>query len=71
MKVKAVYQAYTFPNHYVVETLDGRYMAFRITPYRNITEDDLTPMPAYRPAGNNAAIMPEYEYRKFGIEVES
>ena len=70
MKVKAVYNTLNMPEHFVLETLDGQKMMARRSPYRTITEADLSPAPGYQLTGKNAEPMPEYIYRFYGLEPE-
>ncbi len=68
MKIKRLLEAPTLAMKNVIETADGRYMAFDVSPYRKLTEADLSPLPHYQAAGNNASEMPEYVLPLYGLE---
>ncbi len=70
MKIKKLFESPQFPWHMVLETLDGRYMQFFITPFRHITESDLQPVPGYQAKGNNAIEAAGYFYQMYGLEKE-
>ena len=68
MKIKKLYNPVSSPLHLVVETTEGEFFKFIATPYRKITEKDLTPLPGFRALGNNGKEAEEYLYRFYGLE---
>jgi len=68
MKIRSLYEAPTFPWHFVLETVDGRLMKFFINPARKITEEDLSPVPGYQARGNNSREVEDYVYSMYGLE---
>jgi hypothetical protein len=44
MLIKNAYYAKSLPRHSVIETVDGKFYAFRDVPFRMLTEADLTPL---------------------------
>ena len=43
MKIKEMYDSPRYPNHYIVELMDGSARLFYMIPFRRITEKDLRP----------------------------
>lgn len=70
MKVKKLYLADRFPYHMVLETLGGEFKMFRITPARQLREDDLKPVPHFQPVGRGREEASQMLYRMFGLEKE-
>lgn len=68
MKIKKLYATEKYPNVYVLETLEGEFYKFFITPYRKVTEKDLHPVPFYRPIGNMGIEARDYNYKLYGLE---
>ncbi len=68
MKIKKMYNPESLPDFYVIETLDGKFFRFNVTPFRKITEKDLIPIPHYVAKGNNALEAFEFIYRFYGLE---
>lgn len=66
MKVSAVYAPAQLPCHDVIRDLDGNLMMFRISPYRKITEQDLSLCRAYRPQDED--LVPQRICRLYGLE---
>lgn len=56
--------------HYVIETVDGEFKKFLITPYRNIKEKDLISLKTYTAKGNRAEEVPDYLLKFYGLEKE-
>ena len=54
----------------VLETTDGSYKKFFISPFREITEKDLTSLPHWTPQGLNAAEAEPCMYKFYGLEKE-
>lgn len=52
----------------VLENISGAYMSFYICPARRITEEDLTPISAWRPVGRQAEEAQDYLYSLYGFE---
>ena len=68
MKVRKLYNPPSAPMHLVIETVGGEFFKFNITPFRKITEKDLSPLPAFVPIGNNGTEAYAYMYRFYGLE---
>ena len=68
MKVKKLYASLNTPSHFTVEMPDGRFCKFIITPFRKITEKDLSPLPGFFPKGNNGKEAKSYFYKFYGLE---
>ena len=68
MKIRKLYNPPSSPMHMVVETVEGRFLKFFITPFRKITEKDLSPLPGFVPNGNNGTEAFDYMYRFYGFE---
>lgn len=47
---------------------DGQYYSFNITPFRSLTEKDLTVVPLYRETKSQQE-MPDYLLRFYGLEL--
>ncbi|MGM9763522.1 MAG: hypothetical protein ACI3ZQ_05845 [Candidatus Cryptobacteroides sp.] len=43
MKIKGFYSS-NIANAYIIETLDGKFYIFRMTPYREVRESELKPV---------------------------
>lgn len=43
MKIRGFYNS-NIANAYIIETLDGKFFAFRMTPYRKVKESELRPV---------------------------
>jgi hypothetical protein len=54
----------------VIKTVDGEYKRFNITPFRQIKEKDLSPLPAYIEKGNQAEEAPAYMYKFYSLTTE-
>lgn len=67
MKIKRLFETPSMPMYMVIETPDGRYAKFFITPARKITEKDLQPVPYYRVIGKAAEEAKEYMYKMYGL----
>lgn len=70
MKVKKLYQAERLPRHMVLETPDGKFFMFYMTPFRPIQAADLTPVPHYYPVGHAGLEATPFQYRMYGLEKE-
>lgn len=68
MKIKKLFRFGGYVNHMVLETVDGEYKKFYISPARKIVESDLTPVPYYRAKGKNAEEAESYIYKMYGLE---
>lgn len=68
MKIKKLYATEKYPNVYVLEDLNGDFYKFFISPFRNVTEKDLRPVPFYRPIGNMGTEARPYIYKLYGLE---
>lgn len=64
----AWYPAIT-PNHGVIENDNGLFM-FAITPFRELSADDLQPYKSYHPKSKKSPVIPKYLYRFYGLEAE-
>ena len=69
MKVKKLYNVPNYSQtHLVVETTDGKFYSFNHTPFRKITEDDLSPLHGFIPKGNHDQEAPDFMYCIYGLE---
>ena len=69
MKIKKLFKSLNYPYHMVVKTEDNQYKAFLMTPFREITEQDLsTPIPAFIEKGNKAEEAEEYMYKCYKLQ---
>ena len=68
MKIKKLYNPPSAPMHLVIETVEGKFFKFFITPFRKITEKDLSPLPGFVPKGNNSTEAFGYMYKLYGLE---
>lgn len=71
MKVKNVYDVSRYPQHYVVELLDGNFAIFAIAPYRQIMDKDLSPLAitSIDQIATKPYKLPDCELRGYGIEI--
>lgn len=70
MKIKKMFKANNMQNRYVVQKCNGEYASFLISPFREVKEEELKPMPYFRAVGNNAEEAEEYLYKCYGFEKE-
>lgn len=49
-----MFKADNLQNRYVVQKCTGEYAAFTVSPFRQVEEKELKPMPYYRAVGENA-----------------
>jgi len=56
------------PNQIVVEKADGTLAKFRLTPFRKITESELTIYKSCHPRKCKGQPLPDYLYRFYGIK---
>lgn len=68
MKIKKLFRAGGYTNYMIMETIDGEYKKFYISPARKISEKDLTPAPYYQAKGKNAEEAESYIYKMYGLE---
>lgn len=66
MKINGAWYTDEMPNHVVVELENGSLAKFYLTPFREITEADLTPYHSTKRAGQT---LPPYLYRHYGLEL--
>lgn len=66
MKIKKLFKE-SMGYSMVVEREDGSFSKFLMTPARKIAENDLTPLPYYRPVGRAAEEAPKYMYTMYGL----
>lgn len=69
MKIKELYAPKTMPYQCVLEDLDGKFYSFSVE-FRPITENDLSPLPGFRPIGNNGVKHADYVWKWYGLERE-
>lgn len=69
MTVNGVWYVDAFANQCIVEKEDGSLAKFSITPFRNITESELTPYTDIHPRKRKGNPMPGYLYRFYGLEL--
>lgn len=68
MNVRNVWGVPTLPCHYVVELENGDLRKFYITPFREITEKDLTQYEGYHPRKCKGSPMMPALFRFYGLE---
>lgn len=68
MRIKTLFRFGPYVNYMVLETVEGEYKKFYISPARKITESDLTPVPYYQAKGKNAEEAEPYIYKMYGLE---
>ena len=72
MKIRNAWNIKQMPDHYIAELDNGALETFRVTPFREIKESDLTEYKGGHPRKMRGVPMPEYLYRFYGLErVES
>lgn len=67
MTVNGVWNVEALPNNYIVELTDGTLKMFNVTPFREISDADLTPHKGWHPRKMKGRPMPEYLYRFYGL----
>lgn len=70
MKIKKMFKADNLQNRYVVQKCTGEYAAFTVSPFRQVEEKELKPMPYFRAVGENAEEAEDYLYKMYGFEKE-
>lgn len=70
MKIKKLFQSDILFYYMVLETTDGQYKKFFISPFRKLSEEDLTPIPHWHPSGVNGIEADPYMYKFYGLEKE-
>lgn len=68
MKIRKLFRSYCFPYHMVIETINGEYKKFFISPARKIEEKDLSLLPYWSPVGRNSVEAESYMYKMYGLE---
>lgn len=68
MKIKKLFKDSGMLQHHVMQLCDGSYVRFFITPYRKISERDITQVPHYTPAGNRGEEAENHLYKLYGLE---
>ena len=68
MIVEKLYKSQKYPYHMVLEKEKGKFFKFSAAPFRKITEQDLSPLPYFRPVGRDGEEAPGYMYRAYGLE---
>lgn len=68
MIVKKLYKSQKYPYHMVLEKEEGKFFKFSAAPFRKITEQDLSPLPYFRPVGRDGEEAQGYMYRAYGLE---
>lgn len=68
MKIKKLFNSANYPAHMVAETIDGKFVKFLATPFRQVQEKDFFPLPYYQAKGKNADEAPDYVYKSYGLE---
>lgn len=73
MKIKAAYYLRNLPTKIAVVLPDGRALITNLTPFRQITEDELSTLAAFeQPAYRRAMLVdkiPDYTLRFYGLEI--
>lgn len=70
MKVRKLFKSSSYPAHMIAETVDGNFVKFLATPFRQVQEKELFPLPYYQAKGKNVEEAPEYIYKSYGLEKE-
>lgn len=68
MKIRKLFRSNCFPYHMVIETINGEYKKFLISPAKRIEEKDLSPLPYWNPVGRNSGEAESYMYKMYGLE---
>lgn len=68
MIVKKLFASENTPWDFTVQTTDGNFYRFSAIPSRHITENDLTPLPYFRPIGRNGKEADATLYRFYGLQ---
>lgn len=68
MKVKKLFKDCGLAYRHVVQLCDGRFACFLMSPFRKISEKDLTELPHYRAVGIRAEEAEDYMYKWYGLE---
>ena len=68
MRVKNAWYLNVLPEHVVVEKADGEKALFRQTPFRKITEEELTDYKGHKPNRCRGYQLNNYLYRFYGLE---
>lgn len=68
MIVEKLYKSQKYPYHMVLEKEKEKFFKFSAAPFRKITEQDLSPLPYFRPVGRDGEKAPGYMYRAYGLE---
>lgn len=68
MLIRKLFETSGSLSHMVLETIDGEFKKFFISPFRKIEEKDLSNVPCWRPVGRNGEETAEYMYRFYGFQ---
>lgn len=68
MKIKKLFKDCGMPYHHVVQFYDGSFAKFVITPFRKITDKDLSKLAYYPDTGRKSAEAELYMYKFYGLE---
>lgn len=69
MNVNGAWYTNELPNHIVIDREDGSLAKFQLTPFRPISEADLSPYAGYHPVRRGGQPVPEYLYRFYDLEL--
>ena len=67
MKIKNLWSIKAFPLHYILEKENGELHMFYSTPFREVTEKDLTPYKGYHPSLIPGGVAPDYMLNPYGL----
>ena len=65
MIVKAAYYPHQMPTKIVVQTIDGAYKSANLTPFRMLSDKDLTPLAVFNPQMGDD--IPSYTLKFYGL----
>ncbi|NBH62304.1 hypothetical protein D1155_11645 [Anaerotruncus sp. 80] len=67
IEIKEIYNTNRFPNHYMLEMMDGSTRLIYITPFRKITEKDLLPCTSKPKQMGATAVTDEHILKCYGL----
>lgn len=70
IKIKRAWYVKQLPQHVVAELLDARLVMFNLTPFRKVSEAELTPYLGHHPSKCTSSVVPGYVLKHYGLEAE-
>jgi hypothetical protein len=67
MTINGAWYLDALPTCIVIERMDGSLAKFFVTPFRGITDADLTPYKSYHPRKCKGQPLPDYLYKFYGL----